>query len=201
VNLPNRNVERGAATRERVLAIATRLFAERGYENTSIDAVLTEAGISKGSLYHHFKGKDALFEAVLEAIEVDAGERTVAAASTETDPVAALRAGCQEWVRMAGDPIVQRILLIDAPAVLGWERWRELEERHALGLIKAAMAVIADAGHLDHGLVDVFAHVVLAGMNEIALMVARAPDLAHATEAGADAVDEILRRLLQAPPA
>jgi hypothetical protein len=132
---------------------------------------------------------------------VDAGERTVAAASTETDPVAALRAGCQEWVRMAGDPVVQRILLIDAPAVLGWERWRELEERHALGLIKAAMAVIADAGHLDHGLVDVFAHVVLAGMNEIALMVARAPDLAHATEAGADAVDEILRRLLQAPPA
>jgi AcrR family transcriptional regulator len=201
VGLPNRNVERGVATRERVLAIATRLFAERGYENTSIDAVLTAAGISKGSLYHHFKGKDALFEAALEALELDAGRRTVAAASTDTDPVAALRAGCQEWVRMAGDPVVQRILLIDAPAVLGWQRWRELEERHSLGLIKSAMSAIADAGHLDPGLVDVFAHVVMAALNEVALMVARAPDLKAATETGTDAVDEILRRLLQAPPA
>lgn len=193
----NKNVERGTATREHVLRVATRLFAERGYEGTSIDTVLTEAGISRGSLYHHFNGKDALFEAVLGAVETDVNRRTLAAATAEEDPVAMLSAGCQAWVRMAGDPVVQRILLRDAPAVLGWQRWREFDEGYALGMIKAAMSAIAAAGHLDHALVDVFAHVVMASITEIALLVARAEDPEPAAAAGAAAVDEVLRRLLR----
>ena len=73
----NQNVARGAATREHLLAVATALFAERGYEATSIDAVLQESGASRGSLYHHFKGKDVLFEEVLEVLETDVGRRTI----------------------------------------------------------------------------------------------------------------------------
>src|ERR1700689_1584800 len=94
----NQNVARGAANREHLLAVATALFAERGYEATSIDVVLQESGASRGSLYHHFKGKDALFEAVLEAVETDVGRRTMAAAAGGSGPAAALRAGCLGWV-------------------------------------------------------------------------------------------------------
>jgi hypothetical protein len=79
-------------------------------------------------------------------------------------------------VRIAGHPVVQRILLIDAPSVLGWDRWRALEERHALGLIKGALAAIASEGGLAPDLVELFSHVLLATMNEIALLVARADD-------------------------
>jgi AcrR family transcriptional regulator len=111
----NQNVARGAATREHLLTVATALFAERGYEATSIEAVLQESGASRGSLYHHFKGKDVLFEAVLEALETDVGRRTMEAAAGATSPAAALRAGCVEWVRIARDPVIQQILLIDAP--------------------------------------------------------------------------------------
>ncbi|WP_204056174.1 TetR/AcrR family transcriptional regulator [Microbispora corallina] len=193
----NKRAERGQATREHLVAVATRLLAERGYEDTSIEAVLQESGVSRGALYHHFPGKDALFEAALEAVERDIAERTVAATEGIADPVAALRAGCLAWVRLAGEPVVRRIVLVDAPAVLGWHRWREIEERHAFGLLKAALQAAADAGGLQPGHVDVFAHVLLASVNEIALLVARGAggDGVSAEEAEA-AVGELLRRLL-----
>jgi AcrR family transcriptional regulator len=192
----NQNVARGVATREHLVAVATTLFTERGYEATSIEAVLQESGVSRGSLYHHFKGKDALFEAVLEAVETDIDRRTVAAAVGAPDAAAALRAGCRAWITIAGDPVVQRIVLIDAPAVLGWQRWRAAEERHALGLIRGALSAIARDGGLASDLVDVFSHVVLATLNEIALVVARSDQLEEAQRTGASAVNEILDRLL-----
>jgi AcrR family transcriptional regulator len=192
----NKNVERGQATREQLIAVATRLFAARGYEGTSIDAVLQGAGVSRGSLYHHFASKDALFEAVLEAIEERVGTEVLAAADGTADTVAALRAGCLAWVRLAGDPVVQRILLIDAPSVLGWERWRALEEAHALGLMKVALQQIADEGRLPPELVDMFAHVLLASINEVALLVARADDPDAVMEGASEAVAALLQRLL-----
>jgi AcrR family transcriptional regulator len=193
---PNRNAERGAATREQLIEVATRQFARSGYDDTSIEAVLTEAGVSRGSLYHHFKGKDALFAAVLEAVETDIGRRTVEATEGAEGPAEALRAGCRAWVELAGDPVVQQIVLMDAPAVLGWERWREVEERHALGLVKGALAEVAETGALAPELVDMFAHVLLASMNEIAMLVARADDPDEAQRSATTAVEELLDRLL-----
>ena len=193
---PNKNVTRGAATRAQLIAIATRLFASRGYEDTSIEAVLQEAGVSRGSLYHHFAGKEALFEAVLDDVETRVGRQTIAAAIGADGPAGALRAAFLAWIKLAGDPVVQRILLIDAPAVLGWERWRAMEERHALGAIRATLRAIADEGNLRPELVGTLAHVLLASVNEIALLVARSDDPAAAMKEGADAIDELLRRLL-----
>ncbi len=192
---PNKNVARGEATRGQLIAIARRMFAERGYEDTSIEAVLKEAGVSRGSLYHHFASKEALFEAVAEDVETSVGEQTLAAAGGSEGPVAALRAGFLAWIRLAGDPVVRRILLIDAPSVLGWERWRAMEEDHALGLIRAALQVIADEGKLRPELVGTLAHVLLASVNEVALLVARSQDQEEAMKAGADAIDELLQRL------
>ena len=192
---PNRNVARGEATRGQLIAIATRMFADRGYEDTSIEAVLREAGVSRGSLYHHFASKEALFEAVAEDVETKVGAQTVAAAEGLASPVDALRAGFLAWIRLAGDPVVRRILLIDGPSVLGWEHWRSMEERHALGLIRAALEVIADQGRLRPELVGTLAHVLLASVNEVALLAARSDDKEAAMRAGADAIDELLGRL------
>jgi AcrR family transcriptional regulator len=194
----NQNLARGAATREHLIEVATTLFAERGYEDTSIETVLQVASVSRGSLYHHFKNKEALFEAVLEAIENDTGLRVIEAAAGATDPKEILRLGALAWVQLAGDPVVQRVLLIDAPAVLGWERWRALEERHALGQIKVVLAAIAEQGDLDPSLIDVFSHVILASINEIALIIARSDQPDQEARQGADAIDEVLTRLLGA---
>ena len=197
----DRRLDRGQATREQLVSEATRLFAERGFEATPVEAVLEAAGVSRGSLYHHFKSKDALFEAVLDAEEARIGEATLTAAlGAGDDPLDVLRAGALEWIRLAGDPTVQRIVLIDAPAVLGWERWREIEEQNALGNLRAALQAVSDVGGLDAGLVDAFAHILLASINELALVVARADDTAAAQAHAEVAVEELLSRLLAKRP-
>jgi AcrR family transcriptional regulator len=192
----NKRVDQGRETRDRIVEVATRLFAERGYDATSIEAVLEETGASRGSLYHHFASKEALFEAAFAAVETSIGERVIAAVADASDATEELRAGCRAWIGLACDPVVQRIVLIDAPSILGWERWREIEEQYALGLLKAALQAEADAGHVRADLVDVFAHMLLATMNELALLIARADDQAAAQRMAVEAVDELLGRLL-----
>ncbi|MEW9552009.1 TetR/AcrR family transcriptional regulator [Nonomuraea sp. NPDC050783] len=189
----NLKAERGAATRERVLAIATRLFATQGYDDTSIETVLQESGLSRGALYHHYAGKDALFEAVLEATEAAIGDKLLRAVRHIGDPAAALRAGVLTWIELAGDPVIRQIVLIDAPAVLGWERWRALEERHSFGMLKATLG---RTGLVPERFVDLHAHMLLAAVNESALLVARGGDQRAALEA----VEDFLRRLLRADP-
>jgi AcrR family transcriptional regulator len=191
----NKNVERGQATRAHLVEVATRLFAAHGYDGTSIEAVLVGSGVSRGSLYHHFPGKDALFWAVMEEVGARISGPVAEAMRDAPDPVAALRAGCLAWIRLAGDPVVQQIMLIDAPAVLGWQRWRELDE-NSLGEIRAAVTYAAEEGSIERRHVDTFAHIVLAAANEVAMMIVRADDPAAALSAGESAVAEFLDRLL-----
>jgi AcrR family transcriptional regulator len=196
----NKNVERGQVTRAHLIDVATRLFAAHGYDGTSIEAVLADSGVSRGSLYHHFPGKDALFLAVLEEVGERSAEPVLEAMRDAPDPVAALRAGALGWIRLAGDPVVQQIMLIDAPAVLGWQQWRDLDERSTLGFIRAALAYAADTGRIERQHADTFAHIVLAAANEVALMIARADDPAAALRAGEGAFADFLDRLLGGGP-
>jgi AcrR family transcriptional regulator len=197
----NKNVERGQATRAHLIDVATRLFAAHGYDGTSIEAVLAESGASRGSLYHHFAGKDALFWAVLEHVGTQVAAQLTEATRDAEDPIAELRASCRAWIRLACDPVVRQIMLIDAPAVIGWERWRELDEQGSLGVIRAALAYAAEAGSIDPRHVDAFAHIVLAAANEVTMMIARAddPDATLSTEESA--FTGFLDRLLGSPAA
>jgi AcrR family transcriptional regulator len=194
--MPDLRVERGRATRERLIEAARALFGERGYEGTSIDAVLESAGVARGALYHHFATKEALFDAVLDRVVADIAEAVADAARAAPDPVASLRAGCAAWLRMALDPAVQRIVLLDPPAVVGWSRWREIDEQHTLGGLRTSLELIAGQGRLPAGNVDLLAHMVLAAVNEAALMIARAEDPQQALRRGQEAVDTLLDRLV-----
>ncbi|MCL2584905.1 MAG: TetR/AcrR family transcriptional regulator [Streptosporangiales bacterium] len=190
---------RGQATRKRIVEVATDLFADRGYEATSIEAVLERAGVSRGSLYHHFAGKDRLFDAVVEAVHARVGEATLAAvtASCETEALGLLKAAELAWIRLAGDPVVRRILLIDAPTVLGWRRWRDIEAQAGLGMLKEVLGQAADAGRVPPEHVESFAHILLAAGNEMALVIALADDVPAAQASAEAAVEEFLTRLLQ----
>jgi AcrR family transcriptional regulator len=192
-------VQKGEGTRLRLVAAATQLFARNGFEATTIEAVLTTTGISKGALYHHFNGKEELFEAVFGAVEADVVAKVSAAAAGETTAAGALAAGCKAWLRLAGEPVVRRIVLVDAPAALGWARWRELDEVHALGLIRLGVGRVAHEAGLDDALVDGFAHVVLAAANELALLVANADDAHTVLERANRTIDLLLAGLLPRP--
>jgi AcrR family transcriptional regulator len=186
---------RGAATREQLLAAARGLFGERGYEATSIEAVLEISGVARGALYHHFQSKAELFDVVVQRVLVEIAEATGAAARGSRDPLESLRTGSHAWLAMALDPAVQRIALLDPPTVLGWTRWRELDEQHSLGGLHASFRHLAREGRVPDDEVDLLAHMLLAALNEAALFIASAEDPQGAADLGRAAVDTLLDRL------
>jgi AcrR family transcriptional regulator len=196
----NKRVEQGQATRAALIDVATELFATNGYEATAIPALLQVAGVSRGALYHHFESKEALFEAVLKAVEARVMARVTRSARAANDPLDALRRSSAAYLAMCREPAVRQISLLDAPSVIGWQRWREIDEQHAFGLVKASIAAIAAAGRVKPELVDVVAHMVLAALLEVALLVARADEGRLAIRRGQAAIDELLMALLGPTP-
>ena len=173
--------ERSEATRSALIAAGRTLLAERGYADVGTEEIVRAAGLTRGALYHHFAGKRELFEAVYEEIEREVTERIAADALGGSDPVEALRAGARSFLDHCLEPEVQRIVLLDAPAVLGWERWREIGARYGLGLIEASLQAAMDAGQMPPAPVRPLAHVLLGALDEAAMAVARAEDPAAAS--------------------
>ena len=165
---------------ERLLRAARELFATEGYAATSLDAVCAAAGVTKGSLYHHFAGKAELFEAVFRREAATQSEHVAAEAASGADPWQITRAGVRAFLDVSQDPGVQRIMLLDGVSVLGWERVREIEAEHGLALIKAVIAGLAEAGEIRRPDVDVLAHLLFGALVEGALLMARADDSAAA---------------------
>lgn len=189
-------VEQAASTRAKIIAVARRLFANQGYAGTSTEAVLEESQVSRGALYHHFENKESLFAAVLEAVELDITAATAKARTKVSDPVEALRQAFNTFLDLACETEVRQIVLIDAHSVLGWQKWREVEERYGLGRLKQALKLIAGHGRIQEDMVDVFAHILLASLIEVAFIVARSPDPRAAARTGRKAIKELLERLL-----
>jgi AcrR family transcriptional regulator len=196
----DQRVARGEATRVRLRAAARKLFGERGYEATSIEALLEISGVARGALYHHFPSKVELFNAVVEEVFVEIAETTAAAARGSTDPLESLRLGSHAWLGMALDPAIQRIALLDPPTVLGWTRWRELDEQYTLGGLLTIFRRLERDGRIPDGEGELLAHMLLAALNEAALFIADAGDQHAAMDTGRASVDTLLDRLCGIQP-
>jgi len=170
--------ERSQATRAALIAAARPLFAGRGYAAVGTEEIVRAAGVTRGALYHHFDGKRELFEAVYEQIEVELAERIAAGAlqANASSPLEAMRAGTEMFLAASTEPETQRIVLLDGPAVLGWDRWREIAAAHGLGLIEATLGAAIETGAIDPQPVKPLAHVLMGALDEAAMLVARADD-------------------------
>lgn len=171
-------VERRAATRAALIAAARRLFAERGYAAVGTEEIVRTAGVTRGALYHHFDGKGDLFLAVFEAVEQELLDRIGARAADAavTSPLAVLDLGIDEMLSAAVDPGLAQIVLIDAPAVLGWETWREVGWRYGMGVTEGVLTAAIEAGEIERQPARPLAHVLLGALDEAVLYVARADD-------------------------
>ncbi len=188
--------DRTAATRAALVAAARPLFAEHGYAAIGTEQIAQAAGVTRGALYHQFADKADLFAAVLEAVEVDLTQHliNVVAAMPQDDPLAVVAAGAEAWLDASVEPEVRRIALLDGPAVLGWQRWREVGMRHGFGLVTGLLGELIDAGAIPAQPIEPVAHVLIGALDEAALYIAQADDPATArAEAGA-----VLRRLVMA---
>jgi AcrR family transcriptional regulator len=172
----SRKAEQALATRAALIGAATSLFAERGFAGVSAEEIVAAAGVTRGALYHHFDGKQGLFEAVYEDVERRLVEELAQAAMSGRDPLAALHAGAQAFLDACERPEVRRITLIDAPSVLGWQRWREIGVRYGLGVIEATLQAAMDAGLIARQPTRVLAHLLLGAVDEAAMLVAQAHD-------------------------
>src|SRR4029077_16679520 len=124
-----------------LIAAGRALFAERGYAAVATEEIVQAAGVTRGALYHHCAGKTELFAAVYEDVERQLVEQIATSAlASASDPLAALQAGAQAFLDACEDPAVQRIALLDAPSVLGWEQWRGVGPRYGFGGGGAAVA-------------------------------------------------------------
>jgi AcrR family transcriptional regulator len=177
----SKRVQQGETTRGVLIDTAQRLFAERGYAGTSTADIVTAAKVTRGALYHHFRDKEDLFRAVLEATEERMlGQVAVVAAQADT-PLAQLHAGIDASFALSLEPVFRRIVLEDGPAVLGWQAWHEIDARYAYGAMEAGLRAAMDCGELPAQPAEPLAHLLVGAFMQGAMVVARAADPAAAT--------------------
>jgi len=187
--------ERSEATRTALINAARPLFTASGFAGVGTEAIVRAAGMTRGALYHQFTDKTDLFAAVAEAVEADMTARidTVVSGSGDSDPIALMKLGAATWLDACAEPEVHRILLIEAPAVLGWERWRDIGLRYGLGLVQSLVEYAISVGRIAAQPAEPLAHVLIGALDEAALYLARADDPARArSEVGA-----VMERLIQ----
>jgi AcrR family transcriptional regulator len=190
--------DRSAATRDALIAAARRLFAAHGFAEVGTDAIATEAGVSRGALYHQFADKVALFDAVVDAVEADIAARLAeqATAAGAADPVAGMRQAVRGWLEICVEPEIHRIALLDGPSVLGWARWREVCQRHVFGLVEVVLSQAMEAGQIRRQPLRPLAHVMMGASDEAALYVVEAEDRTRARAEMIRVLDQLIEGLI-----
>ncbi len=186
--------ERTAATRALLIDAARKLFADKGFADVSTQAIVAAAGVTRGALYHQFDDKAALFAAVYEEVERDlvADIAREIAEARPPEPLEAMRLGARLFLDHCSAPDVAQIVLIDAPAVLGWDHWRAVGVKYGLGVIEGMLAHAMAEGAIPEQPVRATAHVLLGALDEAALFVSRAANRDQARKE----MDTVCDRLL-----
>ena len=189
--------ERAAETREALIEAARPLFAAQGFAEVALETIVRAAGVTRGALYHHFADKTELFAAVFEKVEGEVAARMgeAIAASNQTDPVEVMRLGADFWLDACSDPEVQRIVLVDAPAVLGFTRWTEIGDRYNTGMVRALLTNAVETGRIPRQPIEATVLTILGAMREATLYVARAEDHDQARKDAGAVMNRLIRAL------
>lgn len=165
-----------------LLAVARKHFTEHGYAESSMEEVAAEAKLTRGALYHHFGSKKGLFQAVLESVQTEIGQRVETEAAQSDDEWEQLILGCRAFVAAAVEPRMRRILLIDGPAVMGWEAWRRMDEENSMRHLREQLEIMQRKGYLKPVPLDALTHFLSGALNESALWIAQSPDVGQSLE-------------------
>jgi AcrR family transcriptional regulator len=189
-----RRAEYSATTKRALVEVARELFTEQGYAGTSLDAIVAGADVTKGALYHHFAGKQALFEAVFERVEQHASRAIHDRIKNEKDPWEKARAGLRAFLEVVRDPTYRRVVIQDGPAVLGYERFREQEERSTYANVLVIVTSVLSTGEwdLEPAMQRTFATIFFGAMSAAGESVSLAED----PEAAGDRVEAAIGIIL-----
>lgn len=184
---------RGDQTRRNLIDAGRILFVDKGYFNTSIGELVATSGVgTRGAFYHHFKDKAELFRAVFEEVERDLTLRSLASPPCGDDPWARLSTGLHGFLESALEPEVQRVMLLDGPVVLGWQTLRAIQEDNSIALINEMVREAIAEGVIDDQPVGELTHMVVAALEEGALLVAHARQPSRARQRAAKVLERFL---------
>lgn len=189
--------EQRAQTTHELIAIAREIFSRDGYAGAATEEIVARAGVTRGALYHHFGSKEGLFRAVLEQVQTDIARRVEIAANNAPpgDGWQQISAGCRAFLEANLDPQVRRIVLLDAPAVLGWEVWREIDAANSVRLLHVGLQELANAGQIRALPLEAVVHLLSGAMNEAVLWIADSPDPQKALNEAVAGLEAILNGL------
>ena len=193
----SRRQQYSASTKRALVDVATELFTEHGYAGTSLDAIVAGARVTKGALYHHFSGKQALFEAVFERVEADASKSIGKAVRTTRDPWEKAVAGLRQFLDIVQQPAYSRVVIQEGPVVLGYERYREQEERSTFGIVREIVSSVLRSYDLEPSMVETFSRVFFGAMSAAGAAVSSAEDTKRASAEVEAAIAFILAGLRQ----
>lgn len=189
----SRRLEYSESTRDALVDNAVRLFTERGYAATSLDEVARQSRVTKGALYHHFTGKQALFAAAFDRVEHDTMTRLAEILGSPSGEVwDAVMEGLRQFIKICQEPAYQRIVLQEGPAVLGWGTWRKTDEKYSYGVVRAGVAALLDAGEIIDLPLETTSRLLFGALWNGAMMIAEAPD---PREAGTEVFTTIVKLL------
>lgn len=200
MDVKSKKAEQSEVTRAKLIAAARELFTTQGYADTPTEEIVRRAGVTRGALYHQFEDKAELFHAVLEEMYEEMGTRVkrAAMAAGKRGTLEHLVEGCGAFLDECLDPSFQRIALLDAPAVLGWVKWRQCDEEHGFGMIKMALEVAMESGLIVEQPIDPLAHMFLGALNEGALAMVGAPDKIKARDDTKAVIERMIRGMAPA---
>jgi AcrR family transcriptional regulator len=180
----SRRAQFSASTRRTLVDVAERLFTEHGYAATSLDAIVAGADVTKGALYHHYSGKQALFEAVFEKVESAGAASIQDALGSSQDPWEKAISGLRAFLAVVRQPSYSRIVIQDGPSVLGYERFREQEERSTFAYVLDIVRAVLGAGdwQVDDEVQHTFARIFFGAMSSSGSSVSTAEDPDAAAE-------------------
>ncbi|MET9025701.1 TetR/AcrR family transcriptional regulator [Nocardia sp. NPDC004168] len=182
-------------TRQALLETAGRLFAEREYADLSAEELVRATGLTRGALYHHFDGKKGLFEAIVDDLETRAAQRIRIAIDSASDPFDRVDRGVREFLDVCAEPDYRHIVLLQGPIGLGWQRWRELDQRHLGGLVVEAVQNLLDAALIRPYPAALLASAFYGALTELSLTIAETDDRQRAHEQAASLVHDLLAGL------
>jgi AcrR family transcriptional regulator len=170
----SRREEYTEATRQALLAAGRHAFASEGYQAAGIEAISRAARVTRGAFYHHFDDKKALFDAVVVVMQSEAAAKIEARAKTQRKVWDRLTEGIDAYLDACLEPAYGRIVVQEAPAVLGNARYREIEETYPMALLTATLAALKRQGELDFDDIELLSRMVDAMICKVALMLPEA---------------------------
>ena len=192
---PTLKAQQSERTKAALIAAGRALFSERGYGNVSAEEVAAAAQVTTGAVYHQFASKRGLFVAVFEAVEAEVTAQVAAAFAKHTDPWLGFQSACLCFLDASARPDVRQVLLIDGRAVLGWDEWHGIMARYGLGMTRAVVGALVEAGMLPAVPVDALTALLFGALNEAAVVVATADDPGAARDDMATALARVLDSL------